>query len=318
MLPDFSYARPTSLADAIREASAPGAVVHAGGTDLLGCLRDGVIDATRVVSLGGVPELRGIRPTPSGGLRLGALTTLAELTEHPAIVRDHAALAQGAAAAASPQLRGQGTLGGNLCQHVRCAYYRGGVRCLRRGGTTCSAANGDNELHAIFGAEAGCHAVHPSDTAPALVALGATVHVAGPDGARVVDAASFAAPLAPGEIVVAVELPPPGPGRITAYRKVRARACWDFALAGVALAIQAAAGRVTAARIVLAGVAPVAWPATAAAAALIGRSWPLRASDARDVAGMVTAGARPLEHNAYKVTLVSGLVEQALVAAAPR
>ncbi len=136
MLPQFSYTRPTSLDDALEQLSADGAVPHAGGLDLLGCLRDGVFQAQKVVSLSSLDELKGIRQGRGGGLRIGALTTVAEVARNPLIMERYAALAQAAAEVASPQLRNQGTLGGNLCQKPRCWYYRGDFHCLRKGGST--------------------------------------------------------------------------------------------------------------------------------------------------------------------------------------
>jgi xanthine dehydrogenase YagS FAD-binding subunit len=181
MIPNFSYTRARSLDEAIRYLSLDGARVHAGGTDLLGCLRDHVLDATTVVSIAGLKELKGIGPTPAGGLRIGSLTTIAEIASHPIIRSKYRALSMAAAEVASPQLRNQGTIGGNLCQKPRCWYYRGEFHCLRKGGDTCYAVEGENLYHCIFGGE-NCFIVHPSDTAAALVALQATVVIAGPNG----------------------------------------------------------------------------------------------------------------------------------------
>ncbi len=125
MMPDFAYVRAANLEEAIRLLATPGTYLHAGGPDLLGCLRDGVFSAGTVVSIGGLSGLRGIKPVTGGGLRIGALATLAEIAAHPGIQKDYPALAQAAASAASPQLRNQGTLGGNLCQRPRCWYFRG-------------------------------------------------------------------------------------------------------------------------------------------------------------------------------------------------
>ncbi len=142
MMPNFSYVRVTSLEQAIRMLSAPGARLHAGGTDLLCCLHAGVMDAGRIVSISGVSTLRGIRTGPDGGIRIGALATLAEVAAHPALRKDYPALAQAAASAASPQLRNQGTIGGNLCQRPRCWYFRGDFSCFRKGGEMCYAPGG--------------------------------------------------------------------------------------------------------------------------------------------------------------------------------
>src|SRR5512143_2485422 len=168
MLGSFRHVKAGTLAEATERLGRSGARLHAGGTDLLGCLRDRVFEADQVVSISGLSELRGIAPGADGGLRIGALTTLTQLAESDPVRRRYAALAEAAASAASPQLRNQGTLGGNLCQRPRCWYFRGDFHCTRKGGDTCYAINGENRYHGIFGGD-GCYIVHPSDTAPALV-----------------------------------------------------------------------------------------------------------------------------------------------------
>ncbi|MDX9733670.1 MAG: FAD binding domain-containing protein, partial [Thermoanaerobaculia bacterium] len=268
MLPSFRYVRPRTVAEAVKALAAEGARAHAGGTDLLGCLRDGVFDAKSVVSLSGLADLKGISATKDGGLRIGALTTLAEVARHAGIAKGWPALAQGAAAAASPQLRNQGTLGGNLCQRPRCWYFRGDFDCARKGGEICYAVEGENTYHAVFGGS-GCYIVHPSDTASPLVALRATVKVVGPKGVRTLPVEKlFVLPevdhtretvLAPGEVLTEVLLPPPLEGGKGHYRKVRSRGAWDFALGGVALALSVKDGKVASAGVVLSGVAPTPW-----------------------------------------------------------
>ncbi len=323
MLPSFGYARPQNLADALKALEKPGARAHAGGTDLLGCLRDGVFEASTLVSLSGLAELRGVSPTKEGGLRIGALTTLAEVARHPVVAATYPALAQGAAAAASPQLRNQGTLGGNVCQRPRCWYFRGDFPCARKGGSTCFAEEGENRYHAIFGG-AGCFIVHPSDTAPALVALEAVATVAGPKGTRKVPLSKlFVLPsddftretvLEPGEILVEIVLPRPAAGEKGSYRKVRSRGAWDFALAGIASAIVVEGGKVRRARLVLSGVAPVPWRIEGAEKAIAGR--PLDPATVRAAAEAAVAGAKPLAQNRWKVDVVRGVVEEALLALA--
>ena len=323
MLPSFRYVRPRTVAEAVKALAAPGARAHAGGTDLLGCLRDGVFDAKTVVSLSGLAELTGISATKDGGLRIGALTTLAEIARHPGIAKGWPALAGGAASAASPQLRNQGTLGGNLCQRPRCWYFRGDFRCARKGGDTCFAASGENAYHALFGGS-GCWVVHPSDTASPLVALQATVQVTGPKGTRSLPVEKlFVLPavdltretvLAPGELITEVRLPAPLPGGKGLYRKVRARGAWDFALGGVALALSVKDGKVASARVVLSGVAPVPWRVPEVEKLLAGKA--LDAKLAAEAAGLAVKGAEPMDGNGYKVALVKGAVEEALLALA--
>ncbi|HVX65698.1 MAG TPA: xanthine dehydrogenase family protein subunit M [Bryobacteraceae bacterium] len=322
MLPNFTYVRPGSLDAAIRELSTPDTHLHAGGTDLLGCLRNGIVPAKKLVSLSGLKELRGIAEAPGGGWRIGALTPLAEVAAHPALAKSCAALTQAAGSVASPQLRNQGTLGGNLCQRPRCWYFRSSdFHCLRKGGDTCFAAEGENEYHCIFGGS-GCVMVHPSDTAPALIALEARVRIAGPKGPRTVPLASFfAGPideltketvLAPGEILTEILVPASPANLRSFYRKARVRAAWDFALAGAAVALRVTDGRIEWARVVLAAVAPVPWRSAEAEKALVGK--PLNAQTIAQAAAAAVKGAEPLSQNAYKVDLVEGIVEEALSA----
>jgi xanthine dehydrogenase YagS FAD-binding subunit len=318
MLPSFAYVRPTRLDEALRHLADARARVHAGGTDLIGCLHDGVLEAGTVVSLSRIDALRGISESAEG-VSIGALVTLAEVASHPVIRERHAALAEAAAQVSSPQLRNQGTLGGNLCQKPRCWYYRGDFRCLRKGGDVCYAFAGENEYHAAAGGGP-CYIVHPSDTAPALVALGAIAHVAGPKGSRTVPLERFfvlpsqdmtrETVLEKDEILTRVLLPNAGSGLRSTYRKVRARAAFDFALVGAALALQFQGQQMTRARVVLSGVAPVPWPAPAVEKALQGQR--LDATTIARAAEAAGEGLEPLEKNAYKVPLVRGLVRERL------
>jgi xanthine dehydrogenase YagS FAD-binding subunit len=323
MLPSFAYSKPETLADAVKALADGQARIHAGGTDLLGCLRDGVFGTPAIVSLRGIPGLRGIEETAEGGLRLGALTTLTEVAESEVVRRRYRALAEAAASVASPQLRHQGTIGGNLCQKPRCWYYRGDFHCLRKGGDVCFAATGENRYHCLFGGE-GCFIVHPSDMAPALVALGALVRIVGPAGSRTVPVEAFhvlptvdyrrETVLEPGEVLTEVVVPPPAPGLRSTYRKVRARASWDFALVGVALALRFAGDRVQDARVVLSGVAPVPWRVKAVEIALTGER--LDEATIARAANTAVEGADPLDHNGYKVPLLRGLLAERLQALA--
>ncbi|MGD1148246.1 MAG: xanthine dehydrogenase family protein subunit M [Thermoanaerobaculaceae bacterium] len=319
MLPNFNYVRPSSLADAVRQLT-PDARVHAGGTDLLGCLRDGVFTADTLVSLSAIEELRGIRPALDGGLAIGAMTTLSAVAADPRVADRYPALSRAVAAAASPQLRNQGTIGGNICQRPRCWYYRGEFHCARKGGEKCFAAEGENQFHCVFGGEV-CFYVHPSDAAPALVALDAVVRIVGPAGARSVAADAFFVPpstdytretvLGPGEIVTEIVLPAQPQRTRGTYRKVRARGSWDFALAGAAVVATIADGRVGRVRIVLSGVAPIPWRAPGAERALAGQR--LSAKSAAKAAAAAVVGAQPLAQNTYKVEMLRGAVEEALL-----
>jgi xanthine dehydrogenase YagS FAD-binding subunit len=320
MLPNFTYVRPTTLAEAVRLLGAPGAHVHAGGTDLLGCLRDRVFGARTLVSLAALPDLCVVRRTLDGGLSIGAMTTLTEVASHPEIVESYPTLAKAAGAAASPQLRNQGTLGGNLCQRPRCWYFRGDFHCARKGGGTCYAVEGENQFHCVFGGDV-CFIVHPSDTASALVALEATIRATGPNGDRSVPAAQFFIlpstdyarenVLQPGEVVTEIVLPAQLRGTRGAYRKVRARGAWDFALAGAAVVATVTEGRVDRARIVLSAAAPAPWRVPEAERVVVGQR--LTAGVARKAGAVAVKGAEPLANNAYKTELLRGAVEEALL-----
>lgn len=318
MIKNFRYVRPQTLDEALTRLAEPGAAAHAGGTDLLGCLRDGVYDVETVVSLTQIRALRGIRSTGSD-LRIGPLTPLADVARHPVVREKYAALAQAAAAVGSPQLRNQGTLGGNLCQRPRCWYFRGDFACLRKGGDRCYAVGGEDQYHCVFGGGP-CFMVHPSDTATALVALGARVTVAGPRLPRTIPLESFyVLPqrdftkeniLQPGELVTEVVIPAPASGSVSAYRKVRARASWDFALAAVAVALSFTPESVSAARVVLGAAAPVPWRAERAERALVGSR--LDAPAITRAAAAAVDGATPMGQNGYKVPMLRGLTQEVL------
>jgi xanthine dehydrogenase YagS FAD-binding subunit len=321
MMSNFTYVRPESLQQAISHLATEGARAHAGGTDLLGCLRDELFPASKIVSLSGLEDLQGVKETAGGGLRIGALTTIATIAAHKDVQERFTALADAAAEVASPQLRNQGTLGGNLCQKPRCWYYRGEFHCLRKGGDTCYAISGENQYHGIFGSDE-CCIVHPSDTAPALVALDATARIDGPDGQRDVKLADFfvlpavdvqrETVLEPGEIVTEILLPPPPRGLHSGYSKVRARGSWDFALASLALALRFEGGKISTATVVLGGAAPVPWRAKEVEEIIVGSSLGGATVDRATVA--VVAQAEPLDKNEYKLPLFQGLLEQELLA----
>ena len=320
-MPNFSYVRPKSLKEAVQQLSSQGARIHAGGTDLLGCLRDDVFQVKKVVSLSRLDELRGVRQTKDGGLRIGALTPLVEVVNSEPIKERYPALAQAASEVASPQLRNQGTLGGNICQKPRCWYYRGEFHCLRKGGSKCFAENGENHYHCIFGSGHVCYIVHPSDTAPALMAHEASVRIAGPKGTKLVPLEKFfvlpssnvekETVLESNEIVTEILLPPsPKSGLRSGYRKIRARNSWDFALAGVAFTLQFKADRIEKARVVLSGAAPVPWRSKPIEDAIVARR--LTAGIVERASEAVVKNAEPLNHNGYKIPLFQGLIEEEL------
>lgn len=321
MLPPFAYVRAQSLNEATQQLQAEGARISAGGTDLLGCLRDEVFECSKMVSISGLDQLKGITENADGGLRVGALTSIADVAANPIIAERYRALSMAASEVASPQLRNQGTIGGNICQRPRCWYFRGEFNCLRKGGNTCYAIAGESQYHAVLGGDR-CYIVHPSDTAPALVALGASVTIAGSNGTRAVPMDDFFLPptsnitnenvLEPGEIVTEIVLPRPAENLRSSYRKIRARGSWDFALAGVALALRFQGKRVADGRIVLSGAAPIPWRSTATEAVVVGEVLsPELAARAGDAA---MSGASPLRMNGYKIPLFKGLIEEELLA----
>ena len=323
MLSNFAYVCTGSIREAVKQLTSDGARLHAGGTDLLGCLRDNVFDAEKVVSISRLNALRGIRETPEGGLRIGALTTITEVAESPFVRHRYHALARAASEVASPQLRNQGTIGGNICQKPRCWYYRGEFHCLRKGGDRCYAVGGENQFHCIFGGDM-CYIVHPSDTAPALVALEAVARIVGQRGTRKVPIEHFhilpsqdfqqETVLDPDEIVSEIVLPPAPSGLRSAYRKVRARRSWDFALAGVALALRFNGSTVKKARVVFSGVAPVPWRSREVEETITGRR--LDANVAASAGEAAIRAAEPMEKNAYKIPLLRAVVAEELHAIA--
>ena len=297
-----------------------------GGTDLLTTMKAGLRAPVRLVNLKTVRGLDSIVDY-AGTLRIGALVTLDTL-EHTGLVAErYRALAEAAGLAASPQLRNMGTLGGNLAQESRCAYYRNAdFPCWLKGGTVCFAREGDNSHHAIFTDDSPCVTVHPSDPATALLALDATLTIQGPHGERRVPlAAFFTLPhadqrqltiLGPADVITGIELPPtPAARSASRYLKAMDRATWSFALAGVAVAVTWTApgsGVVESVRIALGGVAPIPRRAPAAEDYLAGQT--LTVATATEAGRLAVQGAAPLSHNAYKVRLLTGLVARALLA----
>ncbi len=320
MLPNFSYIRVKSLQEAVKVSEGGGTHILAGGTDLLGCLRDQVFPADQLVSISKLTDLKGISLSADGGLRIGALTTITEVAESAMIKELFPGLARAASEVASPALRNRGTIGGNLCQKPRCWYYRGEFRCLRKGGDTCYALGGENQYHGIFGSDDKCCIVHPSDTAPMLMALGASVRVTGPRGNRNVPIEKFfvlpkddvhkETVLGKGEIVTEVFVPKPPNGLRTSYRKVRVRQAWDFAIAGLALALVFKGDKVELGSVVLSGAAPIPWRSKPAEQVIIGQR--LDAKIAEKAAEAAVKDAQPLEHNEYKIPLFRAIVQEEL------
>ena len=319
MSSNYSYLKAASLDQAVEHLEDDGARVHSGGTDLLGCIRDGVFTADKLVSLSGLSELKGIEELPDGGVRIGAMTSVADLARNELVKERYAGLHQTANVIASPQLREQGTVGGNLCQRPRCWYFRGDFHCLRKHGDTCYAMGGENQYHAIFGAHY-CCVVSASDRATTMLALDATFRIQGPNGRRDVSVEDFyvlpevevtvETILKPGEILTEIVLPAPESGTRTGYRKIRTRQSWDFAIVGVALNLQMRGARVSEARVAFSGVAPVPWRSRETEDALRGAT--LNTATIRRAAEAGVANAQPLAKNGYKLPLLKGTIEEAL------
>lgn len=324
MLPNFGYVKAHSVKAAVDQLSSADVRILAGGTDLLGCLREHIFTANKLVSISRIQDLAGVDKSSDGGVRIGALTTITGVAENPVIKKRYPVLAQAASEVASPQLRNQGTIGGNICQKPRCWYYRGEFHCRRKGGEECFAFDGENQFHAIFGSDGTCCMVHPSDTAPALIALGAAAQVVGRSGEKLVPLEKFfvrpgenvqkETVLKPDEIVTEILLPKPDQGLLSSYRKVRARRSWDFSLAGVALALTFKGDRIQKARVVLSGAAPVPWRSKPIEDAITGRK--LDAETITKAAEASVKGAEPLERNGYKTALFKGVIQEELEAMA--
>jgi len=322
MMPAFELFQPGSVDGvlALLERHGREAWVFAGGLDSVDWFKDRIKRPRIVVDLGGIAELRGVRPGAEG-LEIGAMTTLTEVVSHPEIVRGYGLLSEAARTVATPQIRNQGTLGGNVSQDTRCWYYRDGWPCYRAGGNICYAdtPTAINREHCIFGAER-CVAVNPSDTAPALVALDARMVIRSSRGERQVAAEDFfigpghditrMTVLRPGDLLTSVRLPGEWAGARFYFEKVRDRQAWDFALVSVASAMVVHDGVIERARLAVNGVA--AYPVRLKAVEERLRGQRLGETLAAAAGELAVQGARPLRHNAYKVTLTRNLVKRAV------
>jgi xanthine dehydrogenase YagS FAD-binding subunit len=330
----FTNALPKDLRDAVTIAQrarqrGQTAAFAGGGSDLMGMMKERLVTPDVLVYLKPIKGLEGVSdggaPGATGGaasVTIGGLTTLDALSGHATIRRDYSVLAEAAETVATPQIRNVATLAGNVCQRPWCWYYRNGFKCFKAGGTVCYSVNGENEFHAIFGGGPS-YIVHPSDTAPALVALDAKFRLVGPAGERVVPAAEFFTlpkdnpahenVLRDDEVLAAVLVPRASAGMRSTYRKVMDREAWTHAIvsAAVALHMDSAAGDVCReARIVLGGVAPIPWRLKEVERMLAGqRITPALAAKAGEAA---VADARPLAKNRYKVPMTQALVRRTI------
>jgi xanthine dehydrogenase YagS FAD-binding subunit len=318
----ISYERARDVAQAIELARAPGARFIGGGTNLLDLYKSGIERPLRLVDVSRL-ALDGIDELPGGGLRIGATASNTAVANHPLVRQRYRLLSEALLGGASPQLRNMATVGGNLLQRTRCYYFTDptlGPCNKRTPGSGCAARDGYNRIHAILGASDQCIATNPSDMNVALCALDAVVRLQGPGGERSVPLAGFHrlpedrpqddAVIVPGELVTAVDLPPPRFGAHTHFLKVRDRASYAFALVSVAAAIDLQEGLVADVRVVLGGVAHKPWRAHGAEDQLRGQ--PLSGDALRRAGEAAVAGARPYQHNAFKVELARRAVQRAL------
>jgi len=315
----FTFVRAGSVGEAARLLGRGSAAI-AGGTDLLGLMKERVAAPQRLVDLTGIAGLRGWSRERGRGLRIGALTPLAELEESDQLARWLPIVREALSDAATLQLRNMGTVGGNLLQRNRCWYFRDeAFPCWLKGGTRCFARDGDSRLHAVIGAEE-CVAVAPSDLAPALIAHDTRVTLAGGRGSRTIPLAElYVVPAArerrehairSGEVLTEVVVPDGALQRRGTYIKAMERKAWSFALVSVAVAARVREGKLRDARIVLGGVAPVPWRVEAAEREVDGQ--PFSDALARRAADVLLAEAEPLKDNAYKLRLAKELVRRAL------
>ncbi|MEV5890609.1 FAD binding domain-containing protein [Nonomuraea fuscirosea] len=320
----FEYARAASPAEAVR-GFAPGTMYLGGGTNLVDLMKLGVAEPERLLDVSRLP-LDAIEQQPGDRVRVGATVRNTDLAAHPVIRSRYPMLARAVLAGASGQVRNVATVGGNLLQRTRCTYFQDVSRPCnkRRPGSGCPAIEGDHAGLAVLGASDACVATHPSDMAVALAALGAEVHVTGPGGDRIIpmpglhrlpgDEPERDTVLEPGDLITAVELPPPPPGA-SLYRKVRERSSFAFALVSVAAVLDVRDGAVAGCRIALGGVAHVPWRAERAEQALIGGPATGEAFLQATEAELEQAG--PLPRNAYKVPLARNLIVATLEELAP-
>ena len=322
IIPAFELYQPASIDDALRLLDKFGAdaLVLAGGLDSMDWLKDRLKRPKAVVDLAQIKELHGVREA-NGGLEIGAMTPLTEVVKHPVVREKFSILMQAAELVASPQIRNQGTLGGNVSQDTRCWYYRGGWNCYRAGGNICYAdtPTAINREHAIFDADR-CVAVNPSDTAPALLALDAQMVIRGPKGERVVPAEEYwIGPgiditrmnvLEPNELLTTIRIPATMAGAQFYFEKVRDRQVWDFPLVNVAAAIKPNGANIGESRLVVNAVAARPRRLKNVEAAIMGK--PRNEETAKMAGDLAVQGAQTLKHNGYKVPLMRNLVKRAV------
>jgi xanthine dehydrogenase YagS FAD-binding subunit len=322
VMPAFELFQPASVSDALGLLDRHGADawVMAGGMDTFDWLKDRIKKPRVVVDLGNVSELKGIKDA-GGGIEIGATTTLTTIANDPLVKQRFPMLAEAALIVASPQIRNQGTLGGNVSQDARCWYYRAGWPCYRAAGNICYADTPQavNREHAIFNADR-CVAVNPSDTAPALIALDAEFVIKRGSDERVVPAEQFfigpeiditrLTMLQPGDLLTAIRVPATWAGKGHYFEKVRDRMVWDFALVNIAASLNTSGSTINDARMVVNGVSATPYRLHAVETFIKGKARDKATAD--QAADIAVQGAVTLRHNAYKVPLMKALVKRAI------
>jgi xanthine dehydrogenase YagS FAD-binding subunit len=323
VMPAFELFQPSTIDDtlALLDRYKKSAWVLGGGLDTFDWLKDRNKRTEVVVDISGVEELKGVRTSPDGGIEIGAATILSDIVRHSLVKEKYPILMQAAELVASPQIRSQGTIGGNVSQDTRCWYYRGGWSCYRAGGNACFAdtPTAINREHAIFDANR-CVAVNPSDTAPALVALDAKMVIRSSKGVRVIDAEKFfigpalditrMTVLEPGDLLTAIRIPATWAGAQFYFEKVRERQVWDFPIVNVAAVFVLTDGKIDRSRIVVNAVAAHPMRLASVENAIAGKP---RNEETANLAGaLAIEGAQPLAHNGYKIPLMRNLVRRAI------
>ncbi len=326
----FEWANATSVDDAVKllglKSDSPDIDDQprpiGGGQDLLTTMKSYITRPTRVVNLKTIPGIGKIDLTPAG-VTIGALTTLTQLIDHPEIGKSFPGLVEAGHSIATPQIRNLGTVGGNLGQRPRCWYFRlENIQCTKKGGDVCHAVNGENKYHAIFGNTGPCVMVHPSDLAPMLMALSASVSVVGAAGKRDIAIDQFFAMptkqtvrrenvLNPDDVITEIHVPASPLATRSTYLKFKERSSLDFAMSSVAAAVELNADKtVKQARIVLGGVAPIPWRVPKAEAFIVGKR--LDPETVGKAASVALEDGKPLGQNGYKVPLTETIIRRAL------
>ena len=324
----FEYVTPTKKEQVATLLGEQGSIL-AGGTDLLALMKDDVVAPKRLVNIKQIESLRGTSFRPGNGLRIGALTTVAELADHASVRQNYPMLAEALREAASPQIRNLATIGGNMCQRPRCWYFRNGMGLMAKTADGKSLVlEGDNRYAAILGNYGPAYFVSPSTIAPALIAYGAKIRLysanAPGSGVRELPLEKFFVipesenqlehDLKPGEMVIEIVVPPPPQNLKAATYEVRQRAAFDWPLAHACVALEMDGNTVKNARVVLGQVAPIPWISLGSEQALVGKS--VSPETAMAAAKEAVARARPLSHNKYKITLTKVAVKRAILSTA--